>query len=415
MKPVTIGLVGVGGYAARHLMCIEILQEEGVLDFRSVTIRSPKKYPAEVERLGKAGVTIRASLDEMIETDGAALELIAVPTGINSHRPQMIQTVEAGFPLVLEKPSAATVQDVDAMIAAQEATGKFCQIGFQSQSCPVVRGLKRRICEGRLGRIEEVVVTGLWKRSNKYYERNPWAGKYAEGDDYILDGTINNPFAHQLFNALYYASPEWGHATEPVSVRAELYHANDIESEDTSAVEVFTRNGARILLFATLTAQQVQNPMIEIIGDKARAVYCSDGWAKIYDGEAVAEEIDTPEDVDSRVKACRNVVETFRNAADYLRGIDSELNCPIAMTRPHVAAVNGAFESVRRPIPVPADAIECIQEPESDETSVHIKDIEAVIHRAAAQRKLFSDLGVPWAKATQPFSVENYKTFSLRL
>ena len=407
MDPVLTGLVGVGGYARSCLNSIEILEKDGLVALTAVVIRSPQKYPEQTKLLSERGVTIRASLEELLDKDRDKMEMVAIPTGIDSHCRQTIQAAEAGVNVVLEKPSAATIQYLDAMRAALDRTGTFCQVGFQSQSDPVVLELKREICAGRLGTIREIVVTGMWRRSNTYYERNRWAGAFMLDGVYVLDGTINNPLAHYLFNGLFFASTESGKAATPVSVRGELYRGHDIESEDTSCLEVVCDNGARLFFYATLCAAEQTKPAIEIIGDKGCARWSGDGRANLYEGGEQVQEITTPDGVLSRV-------EVFRNAARYLRGLDSNLTCPLAMTRSHVLAVNGAFESVEWPVSVPPEALDVITDAAEGETHVHIKGIEELIERAATERKLFSDLGVPWAKATQPFSVTDYTQFDLK-
>lgn len=407
MKPVTVGLTGVGGYALTYLSRILDLQDKNVVRLISAVIRTPGKYPQQEKRVAERGVTVRRSFDEMLERDGEDIEVAAIPTGIDSHRELMIQAVEAGCDVVLEKPSAATVQDIDAMLAALDRTGKFCTVGFQSQSNPTVLGLKKAVCDGRLGAIKEVVVTGCWKRSNSYYTRNPWAGHFTYKGRYILDGTINNPLAHYLFNGLFFASQQWGHAAVPVSVRAELYRAHKIQSEDTSCLEVACDNGVRVYFYATLCAEEQTMPEIEVIGDKDHATWDAKGTARIFEGDSLAEEIALPDHVDPREVL-------FRNAARYLRGLDTELNCPLQMTRSHVLAVNGAFESARYPVPIPEDQLEISTDPESGEVYPLIPGIRDIITRAAEERKLFSDLAVPWAVKTEPFSLENYGRFGIQ-
>ena len=136
----------------------------GAMTLGGVVIRSPKKYPSKMAELEKAGVPIYASFEEMLEK--ADLEMACIPTGIDWHHDQMIQAVEAGLDVVLEKPSAPTIQELDNMQAALDRTGRFCQIGFQSQSNAYVKALKRRICDGELGTIKDVVVKGLWRRAD---------------------------------------------------------------------------------------------------------------------------------------------------------------------------------------------------------------------------------------------------------
>ena len=406
MEPVKIGLVGVGGYAKSYVRSIRTLENEDMVELKSVVIRSPHKYPGKIKEMTNCGVSIRASFDEMLARDAGSLELVGIPTSIDSHRDLMIRAAEAGLNVILEKPSAATIQDLNEMQAALDRAGTFCQIGFQSQSNPLVLGLKEEICSGRLGRIKEVVTTGCWRRGESYFLRNSWSGRFMVDGRYVLDGTTNNPLAHYLFNSLFFASQERNQAALPVSVRAELYHAHDIQSEDTSCLEIVCDNGANVYFYATLCAHEGAPTTTEVIGDNGRARWVSDGPARLFEGERQTKEIAKPETAPN--------LEVFRNAVLYLRGVYSRLNCPLEMTRAHVLAVNGAFESTRRPTSIPKDHLNPWREEETGDRYRDIVDIEDIIRRAAAERRLFSDLGVPWAVKTKPFSLEGYGKFEIQ-
>jgi predicted dehydrogenase len=405
-KPVPIGLVGIGGYADSYLQSIETLEKENLATLASVVIRTPGKYPVAEKRVAARGIPIRATFEEMLEKDRGKIEIAAIPTGIDSHRRMMIQAVEAGLNVVLEKPPTATIQDFDAMEDALRRTGRFCAIGFQNQSRSVIRGLKRDICAGKLGQIRDVVVIGTERRDEQYYRRNSWAGKFMSNGGYILDGTINNPLAHYLFNGLFFAHAQPGRAAFPVSVRAELYHGHNIESEDTSCLEIQCDNGVKVYFYATLCAQKNSPIVVQVFGDKLRAVIQTGGPAKYYAGDAPAGEVpDTRES---------GQADVFRNAVRFHRGAEPELNCPLAMTRAHVLAVNGAFASAGRPATVPAAHIKPLELPEAPgHVFATIIGIEDLIARAAKERKLFSDLGVPWAVRTKAFPLKRYKQFSL--
>ena len=117
-----------------------------------------------------------------------------------------IKAQEAGYDVLLEKPPAPVIQQLDAMIEAERRTGHFCCVGFQNQSKGTTRALKRLICEGKLGRVLSVQVLAEWVRLDSYYERNAWAGKIMHEGKYCLDGPTCNALAHYLFNALYWSS-----------------------------------------------------------------------------------------------------------------------------------------------------------------------------------------------------------------
>jgi predicted dehydrogenase len=404
-RPVPVGVVGIGHYALTYVNCMFTMEEEGLGKLGAAVVRTRGKYPVEAE-LVKRGVAIRASMEEMLERDRGRIEMVGLPTGIESHRDQMIQAVEAGMDVILEKPAAATVQDFDAMEAALARTGRFCAIGFQNQYKSTTLALKREIVAGRLGRIRDVTVEGLWQRDDDYYKRTGWAGKLAVDGRCVLDGTINNPMAHYLFNGLFFASREHGKAAAPVSVRAELYHGHRIESEDTACLEALCENGARVLFYGSLCSEAENLIRITVRGEKGEAIWKIEGPVPITDGRHIHELHDAGDDPRP---------EIFRNALRFHRGVEKELTCPLSMTRSHVLAVNGAFESAGLPRDIPAEYLNIHQKEVKGRriTLTPIVGIDELVQRAAQKRKLFSDMDVPWAYATKGFSMEGYKEFRL--
>ena len=406
MEPVKFSIVGIGGYAATYARALDALEQEGLAVTHSVTTRNPAKYAERVAAYEERGTLIRADLDELLELDAAEIDVLGVPCGISQHRRMVIAGADAGCHVMVEKPPAATIQDTDAMLAALARSGRRCQVGFQSQSNKKIRGLKRRICDGRLGVIRSVTVRAMKPSSTSRFTNpeKPWYGKLKMGETYVLDGSVNNPYAHYLMNAMYFASPEWQTLAQPVTVRGEMYKGNDIQSEDTCAIEVACANGVTVRFFATLCPEGRLSPEIEVVGEKgvAQAPSVGDVVIRYNDGSS-----ETLEQGDQSPN-----VEQFRNLARHLRGEEDELNCPLEMTRPFTLAVNGAFESSGGTHKIPESALERPPDGQGG-NRVEITGIDAIIERAFTERKLFSDLGVPWAVATQPFSVENYTRFDM--
>ena len=403
MEPVKLSIVGVGGYAPAYTRSADHMEKEGMAIIKSVVVRNRPKYPEQVTNYEERGIPIRASFEEMLELDAPELDIIGIPTGIDQHRRMMIAAADAGCHTVLEKPPAAVIQDMDAMIGALDRNERWCQVGFQNQSRTKVKRLKRLICDGKLGKIDNVVVKGMKPTSSARWQK--WYGQLKIGDTWILDGDMNNPYAHYLMNGLYFASAEWQTIARPVAVRAELYKGWDIPSEDTSCVEIVCDNGAVVYFFCTLCPEEREDQVVEIVGEKGQAVLPANGDVQITYSDGTTAAIAEGDE--------NHVREVHMNAARYLRGMDDELNCPLQMTRNYTLAINGAFESSGGTHKIPDDMLKITRDEESDTTRRIIPGINDLIARCFEQRKLFSDMGVPWGVATQPFSMENYTHFDM--
>ncbi len=405
MEPVSFCIVGVGGHGARHVKSSLILEQEALGEISAVVIRSPEKHAKEVDFFESRGVKIYKDYNEMLEAEKGRTEIVALPTAIHQHKEMTIKALKNGYNVIVEKPPAATIQDLDEMLAAERKSGKFCAVSFQFLYMKTVSTLKEYICDGKLGEIKKVLVKGKWKRQDSYYERTPWAGKFIYDGQYVLDGTINNPLAHYLMNSLYFASMEMGEAANPKLVRAELYKGHRIEGEDTSCLQAELHSGVQVFFFATLCSQKQSNPSHRIIGTKGTADWVTEEevFIKYNDGRCEVIKDDDPNEM----------TNVFRNVARYLRGMDETINCPLRITRPFVLAVNGAYESARSIKQIPDKYI--ARKKEGESISTIIENIDEIIDQSFEKHKLYSDLGIKWAYKTDFFCLDRYRHFDMKL
>ncbi len=403
--PVRIGLVGEANFAQSHKGSIARMEEEGYGKLVCVCLRNPDKYPEAVADYAARGVPVYHSYEEMLAAEAGNMELMALPTAICDHCYTSVMAMEAGFDVLVEKAPAGAIQDVDEMILTSARTGRLCEVAFQNQSKNTVRAIKRRVCEGRLGEIERVAVMAEWVRPDSYYERNDWAGKMVFGGRWCLDGPTNNALAHYLYNALYWASGRWQHADVPARVRGELYHAHPIEGEDTSAIAVETAGGCRITYLSTLAGWEHLGPISRIEGTEGSADWSGSGDAIITYSDGTRETI-PPDNT-------REHFEVFRNTCKYMRGESDMLNSPIAMTRTHTVAMNGAYESGGPPRTIPAEYV--TREPKGDSIFTGINDIRDALQRCYDEHKTFSEIGVPWAYESKWFDATGYRHFDMEL
>jgi len=406
VKPVRFATIGVGGFARTHLGALDALQEEGLGELVAVSEINVEANREKLDQLSERGLRVYTDYVEMLRTE-KSVDVVSIPTGIPMHAPMAIAALKEGCHVLVEKPPAATIQDLDAMIDAQEKSGKLCGVGFQMTSGKGFHHLLQAIHEGRLGKIETVIGIGLWKRLDSYYARNRWAGRlYCDGR-WALDGPILNALSHVLNNLFFFVSPNLGEAVAPKWVRAELYKAHPIESEDTSCVLCETGNGVKVFTFFTVCNPESRNLTTRIVGSRGTAVWNRDeSIAYSWPGENRQETLSATE----AGGGC--TTDVFRNFARCVRGEESRLCCPVSETRPYQLAANGAFESSGTVHKVDPEYI--IRESEGDSVATTIKDIPDIIGQAIEEQKLFSDLGIPWAEPTETFYLAGYREFPKR-
>ncbi|ACM61159.1 Gfo/Idh/MocA family protein [Caldicellulosiruptor bescii] len=400
MNIAKIGLIGISGFGSIHLRSIEQLQGK-MVDLRAIVATSYEKNKEVIDRLASRGVEYYQDYRLMLENH-KDLDFVAISTPIHLHAPMAIDAMERGFNVLLEKPPAVTIQDIDAIIETKRKTKRVCSVNFQNTSGKAFRKLLEYIREGRLGRIKSIIGVGRWKRDESYYQRNAWAGKLIVDGNYVLDGTINNPLAHLLNNELIIAETSEENGGVPQKVTAELYHGHKIEGEDTACVRIITKTGIEVYFYSTLCNREEESPYIIIEAEKARAYWTFANKFKIEYFDGNTEEFDGGRE-DLFVNMYINMVEHLFEG--------KQLYCPLEVTRNFVLASNGAFESSGCIYDIPDEYLEISNE--NGKIYTYIKNIKEIIDEAAENRKLFSEIGVPWAKQTEEFDLIDYCCFSM--
>jgi predicted dehydrogenase len=91
------------------------------------------------------------SLTELLTKERPEAVTIAVPT--ENHHGAVMEALEAGCHVLVEKPIAATLAQADELVAAARSAGLVLAVGHIERYNPAVLELKRRLDEGQLGRV----------------------------------------------------------------------------------------------------------------------------------------------------------------------------------------------------------------------------------------------------------------------
>jgi predicted dehydrogenase len=94
------------------------------------------------------------SVDELLKNGTPDLAVVAVPTHL--HAETVVPLLEAGVPVLVEKPIAGTVADARTIIDAARAAGVPLAVGHVERFNPAVRALRERLDAKQLGRVYQV-------------------------------------------------------------------------------------------------------------------------------------------------------------------------------------------------------------------------------------------------------------------
>lgn len=401
------GVVGLGGFAAVWARSLEDLEARGIARMAAVTEMDSELLAARRADLTARGVRIYSTVQEMLECGHGDLDIIGLPVGIASHAPLAVQAMEAGYNVLVEKPAAATVQDVARMREAKRRTGRWCAVGYQFMSSPVTQWMVDRLTDGALGRLTEVRVRISWPRPASYYERNVWAGQLRRPDGaWVLDGPATNATAHYLTQALYWAALGQVEPNPIAEVRAELYRAKPIASYDTACIEARLTNGVRVLNVTTHAVTRTMHPEALLLCERGQVRwFAPEERAVVTYADGREETYAADDGYDVHVRALARV-------ADVAAGKAARPICGLAEAEPQVWCINLAFESSKGVTQIPEAYV--YQDVASDGSeAVAVRGMEEAVQQAYEQGLPLAELGLPWARPGEWIAANGYGAFPL--
>ncbi|MFE6974095.1 Gfo/Idh/MocA family protein [Streptomyces sp. NPDC057682] len=230
--PIRVAVVGTGAIArVSHLPALRALSAEYPLEIVAgvdVDAASAESFCAEA-----ASGRPYTDMETMLTRERP--DLVTLGTPPRFHRDQTIAALRAGAWVWCEKPPCPSLEDFDAIEAAEGADtgGPFAAIVFQHRFGSGSDHVRALLAQGALGRPLVVHCQTTWYRDAAYYAV-PWRGRWeTEGGGPAMGHGI-----HQTDLLLDLLGP-W---TEIRAMAGRLVHA--IETEDVSTALVRFENGA---------------------------------------------------------------------------------------------------------------------------------------------------------------------------
>jgi predicted dehydrogenase len=382
-------LIGISGFGAVHYN--DLLREVGAgrMQVVAATVINQGEEAGKCAHLRELGCRLFTDYREMLQWCRGRADLCLIPTGIPLHAPMTIDALRAGLHVLVEKPAAGSIQDVQAMCQAAREAGRIVGVAFQQLYSPDTMEAKRALLGGAIGRIEMIKGWALWPRPDSYYRRNGWAGRLRSGDVWVLDSPFNNALAHELVLMLFLAGNTERSGGVPVEVEAGLYRAHQIESCDTACLRIRTDTGLPVLFFVTHASRTQGGSEIEIRGSAGR-IHITRSGVTIQPRGGAETILASPGHDTLR----SGMLQAINAAA---RGEDS-FYCGLELASLQTQAVVKAHEAA----PIQDVGKEFVQRiPSGDSVNVVIQGVDEAVARGFAEEKLFHELGVPWAPAVR--------------
>ena len=243
-----VGVVG-GGVGINHIKAYQALPDlysiEAICDIdaaRAATVARENGIPRAI-----------TDLRDLLALD---VDIVDIATPSNLHASQASAALDAGHHVIVEKPAAGSLAEIDMLARSEKRSGKRLSPVFQYRFSNGLQRFLRVKAAGLLGKAYVATIETHWRRPASYYA-NPWRGRWAsELGGCLITHAIH---AHDIL-------------TEVLGPIASVYaitdtRVNAIETEDCAAATLRMENGALVTLSVTLGSDK----------EISRLRFCFDG------------------------------------------------------------------------------------------------------------------------------------------
>ncbi|MGP8301580.1 Gfo/Idh/MocA family oxidoreductase [Streptomyces inhibens] len=249
--PLRVGLIGYGLAGSVFHAPLIAATEDLLLD--TVSTADPER---QAQARAEHPQVRTVDTPEAVLGRAADLDLIVLATPNKTHVPLATAALEAGLPVVVDKPLAATAAEAEKLAALAEDRGLLLSVFQNRRWDNDFRTVRKLIEDGALGDIQ---------RFESRFERwrpQPKGGWRESGDPAEIGGLLYDLGSHLADQALTLLGPV-----------VQVYAESDIrrpgaEADDDTFIALTHANGVRSHLWVSATAALL-GPRFRVLGSKA--------------------------------------------------------------------------------------------------------------------------------------------------
>jgi len=239
-------IVGTGGVAQLHARAVEAHPHATLVAVTDLIRSKAEDFAAQW-----GDPAVYDSIEQLLDAELPDVVLICTPPGV--HREQTLAAFAAGSHVIVEKPPAPSLDELDDMRAAAAVAGRQLAVVFQQRTGTAAAHVHGLLQSGALGRPLLAQCQTLWFRDADYFAVE-WRGKWeTEGG-----GTTLGHGIHQL-DLLAFLLGNW------TSVQGRLWRLDrETQTEDASTATITFANGAVASVVAsTVSPRQTSSVRID--------------------------------------------------------------------------------------------------------------------------------------------------------
>ena len=165
MTKTRIAVAGAGYIGRAHMA---VAQRSATCTLAAIVDPSPSAGSLA----DSAGVPWFKSLDEMLASARPDAVILATPNQL--HIAHAMLCMDAGLPMLLEKPIAPTVREAEELVRLAERHHARILIGHHRAHSPIMAKASEVVDSGVLGRIVGVMGSAVFYKPDEYFADAPW-------------------------------------------------------------------------------------------------------------------------------------------------------------------------------------------------------------------------------------------------
>ena len=176
-EAVEIAIVGAGAIGRTHIDTLA-----GMADFRLAAIVDPT--PGGRRLADERGVEHYQDVEGVVASGKIRAAIVATPN--ETHTPISAALLEAGIPVLLEKPVAESLDSALKLIAIADKTGVPLLVGHHRRHNPIIRVAHEAITGGAIGDLVMATVVSTLAKPASYFDA-PWRRAAGAGGPLLIN------------------------------------------------------------------------------------------------------------------------------------------------------------------------------------------------------------------------------------
>ena len=174
MARVTTAVIGTGGFGRGHIR--RMLAQKRSTRIVGLVETSEKQREETQNVFVEAKAACPPYFDSiraMVHAQGVP-DTVCICTPHSLHKQQIIEALQAGIDVLIEKPMVLNAAEARAVIRARDRTGRVLSVAFPGSYSPAIRLAKKMIQAGEIGRVTAISAychqhwkartTGTWRQ-----------------------------------------------------------------------------------------------------------------------------------------------------------------------------------------------------------------------------------------------------------